>query len=328
MSKYIVLRGDLVGASNDAQRKEIARLLPEHTIVEQPTREELEEIADSIEVVFGQVPNELLANASSLKWWQLQGAGADSLPPEVAAQGVAVTNASGVHAEPISEHLLANMLAFSRDLPGAFRYQKAHRWHYESPPPVFELAGKRVLLLGTGAIGAAFARKAKALGMKVVGIRRSGGSSSSAEAGEERSPFDRLSGPEAVNRELPHADFLVITLPLTAETRGLIGEHELARMPKSSYVLNIGRGPIIEQNALIAALRDGTISGAGLDVFDPEPLPEDSPLWDMDNVIITTHYAGLTPKYSQRLWSIFLDNLARYVAGEELKNTVDLKKGY
>jgi phosphoglycerate dehydrogenase-like enzyme len=127
---------------------------------------------------------------------------------------------------------------------------------------------------------------------------------------------------------LPEADFLVVTVPLTHETEKMIGERELRAMKPGAYIINIGRGKVIDQDALIRALREGWIAGAGLDVTDPEPLPEDSPLWDMDNVIITAHYSGLTPYYNERALEIFLDNLGRYRAGQELRNVVDKGLGY
>jgi len=127
---------------------------------------------------------------------------------------------------------------------------------------------------------------------------------------------------------LPEADFVVLTVPLTHETQGMIGERELRAMKPTAYLVNIGRGGTVQERALIRALQEGWIAGAGLDVFETEPLPEDSPLWDMDNVIITAHYAGATPHYNERAMAIFLDNLRRYRAGEPLRNVVDKRLGY
>lgn len=324
----ILIRGELIGALTDERRKAIRERAPAYRLLEVSHDErEIGVDVEQIEVVFGKLPRELWAKAAGLRWLQLQGAGADSLPEEVRQDGLTVTNASGVHAEPISDHLLSMIYAFARDLPFAIRQQQEHKWHYDRPPEVFEPAGRRALLLGTGAIGHAFARKASALGMKVVGIRRNPDAPLRGEEGDT-SCYLRLAGPDAIRKELPHADFLVITLPLTPETRGLIGAAELERLPRHALVFNIGRGAIIDQEALIEALREGTIAGAGLDVFDPEPLPADSPLWDLENVLMTTHYSGIHPRYGERLWSIFLDNLERYVAGKQLRNVVDTGLGY
>lgn len=324
----ILIRGELIGPATDKRIEAIRSRAPEHrVVVAAHDARELEVDVEQIEIVFGNLPRELWSSATGLRWLQLQGAGADNLPDEARERDLSVTNASGVHAEPISDHLLALIYAFARDLPLAIRQQQQHTWNYDRRPEVFEPSGKRVLLLGTGAIGHAFARKAAALGMKVVGIRRNP-EAPLREEGGDTTCYLRLAGPDALRKELPHADVLVITLPLTAETRGMIGSEELGRLPSHALVLNIGRGAIVDQDALIEALRQGSIGGAGLDVFDPEPLPADSPLWDLENVIVTTHYSGITPRYSERLWEIFLDNLGRYVSGEPLRNVVDTKLGY
>jgi phosphoglycerate dehydrogenase-like enzyme len=139
---------------------------------------------------------------------------------------------------------------------------------------------------------------------------------------------EAMFGPNRLLDVLPEADFVVITAPLTDETRGMIGERELRAMRPTAYIVNIGRGGIVDEDALICALQEGRIAGAGLDVFETEPLPEDSPLWKMENVVITAHYAGATPHYDERAMAIFLDNLRRYKAGEPLRNVVDKKLGY
>ena len=138
----------------------------------------------------------------------------------------------------------------------------------------------------------------------------------------------RAVGPDQLREELPGADFLVLVMPLTAETRGMIGEDELRLMKPSAHLINVGRGRTVRQDALVRALEERWIAGAGLDVVAEEPLPPDSPLWTMDNVIITSHYAGLSPNYSDRLWEIFLDNMERYGHGRPLRNIVDLELGY
>ncbi|TVR59505.1 MAG: D-2-hydroxyacid dehydrogenase [Spirochaetaceae bacterium] len=321
--KTIVLRGSQLHPVTDERNSAIAELAPEYSILIEPDDDVLADAAESIEIVFGSLPGPVQDRATALKWVQLQGAGADRYISFARERGITVTNASGVHAEPISEHLLAMLLAFARELPLAFRHQSSHSWKYDRHPEVFELSGKRALVVGTGAIGDAFARKAAALGVEIVGVRRNAPGDGRAAA-----PYTKMVGPAALHDELPDADFLVITLPLTDETRGMFGAAEFAHMKKTAYVFNIGRGPIIDQDAMIDALRSGRIAGAGLDVFDPEPLPEDSPLWEMENVIVTTHYAGLTPRYAERLWQIFLENLGRYVAGESLENVVDVTLGY
>lgn len=164
------------------------------------------------------------------------------------------------------------------------------------------------------------AEKAKALNMKVLGLRRNP---------DRRSTYvDRMYGPEGLNNLIKQSDWLVITVAMTQETIGMIGEEQIAAMKKSAYIINIARGPIINEKSLIKALKDGRIAGAGLDVFEEEPLSADSPLWDMENVIITPHWAGATPYYIDRLIAIFTENLRRFQAGDPMINVVDKQLGY
>lgn len=285
-------------------------------------RDEIQRILDDIEVVAGWWPYELFLRGRSLRWVQQWGAGADWLTrrPEYAQMGFTLTNVSGVHAIPISEHILAFLFAFARDFKRAMRGQTRREWLHSEDMTVFELAGKTLLLVGVGAIGARTAELASALGMRVLGVRRNAALSAPG--------VDAMFSLDSLPDILPQADFVVLTVPLTHETRGMIGEPELRAMKPSAYIVNIGRGGTIRQDELIRALQESWIAGAGLDVFDPEPLPDDSPLWEMDNVIITSHYSGLTPHYMERAMAIFLDNLRRYTTGEPLRNVVDKELGY
>jgi phosphoglycerate dehydrogenase-like enzyme len=282
----------------------------------------MEEHLDSIEIVFGSPPRDLLDKAPNLRWIQQWGAGADWLlrHPELADKDFLLTSASGVHAVPIAEHLLAFMLCFGRGFHKALRWQGQHHWEKVAQQDLFELPGKTALVVGVGAIGAHFATLASALGVRVVGMRR--------DPSRAASGVERMVGPDALRSELPRADFVVITVPLTPETRGMFGEEELRLMKQDAYLLNIGRGGTVDEDALVRVLREGAIAGAGLDVFETEPLPESSPLWDMEQVIVTSHYSGLTPCYERRVFGIFIPNLRRYLAGEPLSNVVDRGLGY
>lgn len=313
MKPSIVLAADLA-AIDDRRIDEVRSLLPGWDILVHPDEQTVQAALDRIEIAFGG-PLRLLSGAPGLKWMQLGGAGADRLFADPPHRRFLLTNASGVHAVPISEHLMAMLLALARALPRAIRAQARRSWESRKTPQVFELAGRRVLLIGLGAIGTRFARLASALDMDVVGVRRSPDL-----AGEH---VLKVVSPDRLAEELPLADFVVITTPLTTETAGLIGRAEIRLMKRTAYLLNIGRGRIVDEEALVGALLEGRLAGAGLDVFSTEPLPADSPLWDMDNVIVTSHYAGLTPEYAGRLWGIFSDNLRRYVAGKPLHNLVD-----
>lgn len=280
---------------------------------------------DEVEVALEN--RKLLPELPNLRWLQQWGAGADWLmeQPELARKNFVLTNVSGIHAVPISEQILAYLLAFARNLPRAVRNQTTRTWQRgaewpETSPDQFELAGKTMLLLGVGAIGARTAKLAQALGMRVVGVRRS--------ADKPAEFVDEMVALADLSRALPDADFVVLTLPLTRDTHHLIGEPELRAMKDTAILVNIGRGGLVDERALERALQTGQIAGAGLDVFETEPLPESSPLWRMENVIITPHMAGDTPHYDRRALEIFLGNLRRYGAGEPLTHVVDKELGY
>jgi phosphoglycerate dehydrogenase-like enzyme len=279
-------------------------------------------LADADAVVSWRVTASQLANAPNLKWIQVIGAGVDGvLIPEFAKRGITVTNNSGVHAPNIAEHLMALMLSFARGLPKLIRAQERHEWYDEAGRRgTFELMDQSLLVVGLGDIGLALAERAQAFGIDVTGVRRSAGGS-----GPLTIPvvdFTQLS------RVLPDADHVAICLPLTQETRGMFDRGRLESMRRGAYIYNIGRGAIIDQDALIDLLKSGHLGGAGLDVTDPEPLPADSPLWDFENVIITSHTSGATPKYWDRAIKILETNIERFKSGEPLVNIVDLNRGY
>lgn len=316
----------LIGlAADEVSEQDLARIraiAPHKRILVTQDRDEIEATLDEIEIAVASFPRDLLPRARNLRWLQQWGAGADWLMryPEAVEMDFLLTNASGVHAIPISEHIFAYLLARARGLCRAVRAQERHEWVHHSQHRVFELAGKTLLLVGVGAIGERTALLAEAFGMRVLGVRRD---PSAGAPGVEA-----MFGPDQVLQLLPEADFVVLTIPMTHETRGLIGERELRAMKPTAFIINIGRGGTIQEQVLIRALQEGWIAGAGLDVFETEPLPADSPLWDMENVIITSHYSGLTPHYHERAMDIFLDNLRRYQASEPLRNVVDKELGY
>ena len=301
---------------------QIQALAPDMRLLVTTDRQAIEDALATIEIAVKQFPQALMPQAPHLRWFQQWGAGADWLldHPEVAASALMVTTGSGVHAIPISEHILAYLFAFARALPQAIRGQTQRVWQQPEWSRIFELAGKTMVLIGVGAIGERTALMANGLGMRVLGVRQN--------ADVSTPGVEAMFAPEALLEVLPQADFVVITAPLTEATRGLIGEAELQAMKTTAYIVNIGRGGVIDEPALVRALQAGRLAGAGLDVFASEPLPPDSPLWAMENVIITGHYAGATPIYDERAMAIFLDNLRRYRAGEPLRNVVDKALGY
>lgn len=301
---------------------QIQNIVPNMHLQVTQDRTKIESMLDDLEIAVCGFPHDLLMQAPQLRWFQAWHAGADWVLryPELIDQDMIITNMSGVHAIPISEHILSFLLAFGRGLPNQIHNQLKQQWRWPDRQLMFELAGKTMLLIGVGAIGTQTAKLASAFGMEVWGVRRH------PEITVEG--VTRMFGSESLAECLPAADFVVLTIPLTPETDGLIGAAEFRLMKQSAYLINVGRGGTIDQVALIRALQEGQIAGAGLDVTDPEPLPVESPLWSMENVIITAHYSGYTPNYTARAMTILLDNLTRYMAGQPLRNIVDKRLGY
>jgi phosphoglycerate dehydrogenase-like enzyme len=225
---------------------------------------------------------------------------------------VAVTSASGVHVGPLAEFCLLGLLALTKGLPQLRSAQRAHHWnHY----PVRELHGGTVLVLGLGSIGVEVARLVKAFGMRTLAINRSGKSSS---------PYvDEIHPPQSLHDLLPRVDALVLTLPLTDETAGMLDAHAFELLQPHAILVNVGRGGVVDEPALVLALREQRLAGAVLDVFAVEPLPAASPLWDLPNVMISPHTAALSIHENERLVELFVANLRRYLSGEELVGRVD-----
>ncbi len=262
----------------------------------------------------------LLEENKRLKWVQTWSAGVNGLPLEPLQQkNVTLTSANGVHAYPISETIFALMLGLTRKIHTYVRQQQEKTWHNAGIK--LEMHEKMIGIIGVGAIGQETAKIAKAFGMKVLGVRHSG---------KRADHVDEMYKPDQLADILPLCDYVVITLPLTEETTGMFGAEELRLMKNSAFLINIGRGPIVKEDELIQALENQEIAGAGLDVFQAEPLPEDSPLWTMDNVIVTPHTAGATEHYTERvIRDIFIPNLRHYLESSTPNmNVVDYEKGY
>lgn len=245
----------------------------------------------------------LVRTAPGLRWVQgtFAGAGqqlaAAGLPRED-VERIIWTSSVGIHITPLGEWAMFGILALTKGLPRLEADKRAHRWaHY----PVDEVRGTTVLVVGLGEIGTEVARLAEAFGMNVLSTRRNAGD------------LDAL---------LPQADSVVITLPLTDETRGMFDRRRIGLMKPGAILVNIGRGPVVEEDALIDALRSGRLRGAALDVFETEPLPRDSPLWDLDNVILSPHTAAQSIHENERIVELFAENLRRYLAGEELRSRI------
>lgn len=259
-----------------------------------------------------------LLSPPPLRWVHTMTAGVEhvvrALPP---GQEVVITNAAGIFDVPIAEMVLAWILVIAKRVPEFLSQQRAHDWRLLR---LRELADLCVGIIGLGSIGVEIARRCQAMGLRVIATRRHP---------ERGAPFtDQVFDPDQLPALLEASDFVVVAAPLTPETWELVDDAVLRKMRSGAWLINIARGPIVDQAALIRALSEGRIGGAVLDVFAEEPLPPDSVLWDMPNVIITPHNSWSTPHFKRREAELFLENLERYLRGEPLRNVVDLARGY
>lgn len=280
------------------------------------------EIVDAQVLIGGGLTDEQLRSADQLAWHHVPWVGVESiLNPILAEKGILLTNGSGVNSTNIAEHVIAMMLAFARDLPKFVRDQARHAWRDwdNESPHFFEIGGQRVLCLGTGDIGQEVARMLAGFGCELVGASRSG---------REVPGFQRCVPFAELAEELAEADHIVNSLPMTQGTDKIVSRDHFQAMKRGAYFYNVGRGGTVDQDAMIESLQSGHLAGAGLDVVTPEPLGAESPLWDMHNVIITSHTSGNSPVAQQRMADLAAEQLLRYQKGEQLLNVVDLTAGY
>ncbi|MGE7760080.1 D-2-hydroxyacid dehydrogenase [Peribacillus sp. NPDC097895] len=306
---------------NEPLLQKVKELIPEWTVITGRSPEIWKEHIIDAEVIAGWKSSmSASVHTSEVKWIQTWSAGVNALPLETLKQRkVRITTANGVHAYPISETIFALMLSLTRKIDTYIKQQQEKTWHHANMKQ--EIHEKTIGIIGVGKIGKETAKIAKAFGMTVLGMRHSGKS-------EEY--VDEMFTQKQLNTLLPRCDYIVVTLPLTPETQGMFGKTEFQLMRPSAFFINIGRGNLVVENELVHALNDNQIAGAGLDVFETEPLPEKSPLWEMNNVIITPHTSGNTEFYDQRLiQDIFIPNLKDYLDCKNPSiNLLDYKKGY
>jgi phosphoglycerate dehydrogenase-like enzyme len=263
-----------------------------------------------------------LANAPNLRWLHSPAAGVGSmLFPAMQASPVMMSNSRGMNAGAVAEHALLLLLAVTRRLPEAVRAQEGRRWISNDLSGLPLLRGKTLGIVGLGAIGRELAVMAAALGMRVIGTRREVDDPVPAGVAEALAPG-------ALPRLLAEADYVVVAAPLTAETKGLLGTAAFRQMKRSAWLVNVARGKIVREAELVAALRDGVIAGAALDVVEHEPLSPESPLWGMPNVLLTPHVGGFREDYWDAATDLFAANLEKYLRGEQPANIVDKRAGY
>lgn len=273
-------------------------------------------------VLYGYIPpGNVVARAPGLKWMQCMVAGADNiLTDDIVKSDVILTNTSGIHVAQVSEVALEFMLMLAKRAPLYFKLQQEKQW--KSREPAMTLHSKTVGIVGLGNIGRGVAKRAKAFGMRVIATRRT------AKQGARARYVDKMVTREHLSELLAESDFVVLILPKTPETHKYIGEKELRTMKKTAYLINVGRGYTLDEDALVRALEEHWIAGAGLDAFATEPLPTDSKLWTAPNLVISPHIGGMHESYDVLATELFCDNLKRYLGGKKLRNVVDRKLGY
>lgn len=299
---------------------------PEHEFVHLADYERIdEEICDAEVVITSFLRPEQFAAAKSVRWVHSPAAAVHQLlHPELVASEVVLTNAREVHAPVVAEHVVAQIFALAKQIPACVRYQQQRTWGqqliWDSEPRPREVLGATLGLVGLGAIGREVVQRATALGMKAIAVRE--------HPDKPARGVDAVYGPQDLDKLLSQSDFVVLAAPVTPGTQRLINAESLARMKPSAYLINVGRGALIDETALAEALRQKQIAGAALDVFEKEPLPVDSPLWQLENLLITPHTAGLTEKLWERHFALICENLRRYLARQELLGLVDKARGY
>ena len=308
-------------AAKPHHRELLESCAPNAKFTYKPANEVSDEELAAYDAILGVVPPARMNKAKSLKFVQLSSAGSDAyMAPGVLPEGAVIANATGSYGLAISEYLMGVLLSLSKRL---------HQYRDRQPQGVWGIIGEvkpvmgsTVLVVGLGDIGGEFAKRAKALGARVIGVRRKGT--------DKPDYVDELILTEKLDEYLPIADCVAITLPGTKETKGMFGAERLNKMKDGAVLLNVGRGMIVDSDALVEALQSGKLSGAAVDVTDPEPLPAEHPLWQQENAVITPHVSGgfHLPETHDRIIRIMAENLSAFRAGRPLRNVVDFETGY
>jgi len=299
---------------------------PEMRVLHLPNYDHLaKELPDADIFVGYSLRPEQLKEAKKLKWIHSTAAGvAQLMYSELRDSGIMVTNPSGIFSVPMAEHTMGLLLALARNFPDSVRGQDRARWAqqeiWDQPQHLTELNGKVLLIVGYGSIGREVAKRAKAFDMRVWGVTRSGMG--------EQAYVENIFAVSQLAEALPDADYVMICAPETAETKDLIGAAEIAKMKRGARLINVARGSLLDETALVQALERGALGGAALDVAQTEPLPAESPLWKAPNLFVTPHTSGVSDRLWDRQTAILIDLLERWFAGQDLFNQVDFARGY
>jgi phosphoglycerate dehydrogenase-like enzyme len=310
----------------EPQLKMLEQLPPETGIAVGNCVEAFERAASDANVIFnwslsGDLLREVFKVSPRVQWVHTRSAGLDNiLCPELVESPVPLTNGTGVFSPSLGEFALAGILYFAKDLRRMIRAQEAGLWEQFD---ITEIIGQTVGIVGYGDIGRAVAARVKAMGMRVIAVKRSGPLLYNVDP-----LVERIYRPDQLSEFLPQCDYVVAAAPLTAATKGMIGREQFAAMKPDAVVINIGRGPVIDEGAMIEALTAGRIKGAVLDVFDKEPLPAGHPFYALQNVLLSPHCADHTPDWLERAMQFFVDQFGRFAKGEPLMNVVDKRAGY
>src|SRR5580765_4239892 len=307
-------------------RERLQQDFPGHQFVQLQNYDRVpQEITDTDVFIGWSLRPEQFVAAKKLRWIHSPAAAVHQLMfPELIHSSVLLTNSAGIHGPVVAEHAIAVLLAMAKRLPQAMQYQARREWSqdqlWHGRPRPREVADATVAVVGMGGIGREFTTRAKALGMKIIAVREN--------PAKGTGGADEVHGPDEIDQVLPRADYVLLCTPVTPATTGIMNAARLSKMKPDAYLINVARGPLIDEPALLDALRARRIAGAALDVFVEEPLPADSPFWPLDNLLITPHTAAVTERLWERHYRLIAENLNRFLAGQPLLNEVDKGRGY
>lgn len=317
---HILIMNNAIFSVNEYYKRQIMEIAPDAELMIVNAKETAKEIIGKADIIFGWPKAEDLKEAVNLKWLHLPSAGADGYTDKASYcnKDIILTNSSGVFGLPIAEHIFAMILSYNRNLQ-EYAYNKLEK-KWKGISETRDFYGSTIGIIGLGDIGSEVAKRAKAWGANVLAVKRT--------VTKVPEYVDKLYGLEEIDEVLKQSDYVVLALPNTPKTQGIISEERLRIMKPGAFLVNIGRGALIDQDALIRALKENRIGGAGLDVAAPEPLPKESPLWELPNVILTPHTSGTSPSNPGRRFDRFNQNLRLFMENKPLENLVDFTEGY